>query len=461
MSGDRRRFLKALAPVVLFPWKGSSRGVPMTSDDTMHRTTGDASREGPDAHDWRSHFPVLGQDINGNRLAYFDTAATAQRPRQVTSAIVEFYERDNANPGRALHALARRADVDYEKARGIVARFINAADPLEIVFTRGTTEGLNLVASAWGGANLRAGDELLLTISEHASNMLPWQLAAKRAGAFVRYLDVDDQGRLRLDQLDRLIMDRTKVFAFAHVSNVLGRINPAKELCAFARRAGVLTVVDAAQSVPHFKVDVQDVGCDFLAFSGHKMMGPMGTGVLWGRRALLDAMCPYQSGSNMAHQVDLESAHYSQGALKFGAGTPNVSGAIGLAAAVQFIGAIGYDRLWQHEQDLSERFLARVLEIPGVRILGPQAPQERIGVFSFVVEGVSAQKVLASLDAKGIAIRAGDLASLPLLKRMGVSEALRASLYLYSTPDEVDRMADALYRVAAKGGRSPNHPVVT
>lgn len=432
----------------------------MTSGDAMGWMTSDPGRQGSDAHDWRSHFPILGQSINGNRLAYLDTAATSQRPNQVTKSIVEFYERDNANPGRTLHALARRADEDYEKARGIAARFINAPDPLEIIFTRGTTEGLNLVATSWGGANLKAGDEVLLTISEHASSMLPWQLAAKRAGAFVRYLEVDDQGHLRLDQLDRLITARTKVFAFTHVSNVLGRINPAKELCDAARRAGVVTIVDAAQSVPHFKVDVQDIGCDFLAFSGHKMMGPMGTGVLWGRRELLDAMQPYQAGSNMAHQVDIESAHYSQGALKFGAGTPNVSGPVGLAAAMQFITAIGYDRLWENEQNLIQHFLAYIPEISGVRILGPTVSSERIGVFSFVVAQVSAQEVVASLDAKGIAIRAGDLASLPLLKRMGVTEALRASLYLYSTTEEIDRLAAALHAMPRRTAASiPNFPI--
>jgi cysteine desulfurase / selenocysteine lyase len=240
----------------------------------------------------------------------------------------------------------------------------------------------------------------------------------------------------------------------------LGRINPAKELCSAARRAGVLTIVDAAQSVPHFKVDVRDIGCDFLAFSGHKMMGPMGIGVLWGRRDLLDAMQPYQAGSNMAHQIDIESAHYSQGALKFGAGTPNVSGPVGLAAAMQFITAIGYDRLWEHEQDLIQHFLARIPAIPGVRILGPKVPSERIGVFSFVVAQASAQEVVASLDAKGIAIRAGDLASLPLLKRMGVAEALRASLYLYSTTEEIDRLAAALHALPLRTAASIRHSPV-
>ncbi|MDP9203969.1 MAG: aminotransferase class V-fold PLP-dependent enzyme [Gemmatimonadota bacterium] len=394
--------------------------------------------------DWRSHFPTLAQEVNGFPLAYLDTAATAQRPTMVTKAVVDFYDRDNANPGRTLHTLARRADDDYESSRRTAAAFINAADPLEIIFTRGTTEGINLVATAWGGANLRAGDEVLLTVSEHASNMLPWQLAAKRAGATVRYLDIDDDGHLRLDQLDSLFTPRTRVFAFMHVSNVLGLINPARELCARSRRAGVITVVDAAQSVPHLRVDVQDMGCDFLAFSGHKMMGPMGTGVLWGRRALLDAMPAYQAGSNMAHEINLHSADYSPGALKFGAGTPNVSGAVGLAAAMRFIDSIGYDALREHEQTLTRYALSRLGELPGVRILGSTRTAERIGVLSFVMDGVQPQEVVSGVDAKGIAIRGGDLASLPLLMRLGVTRAARASIYLYTTVEEIDRLVDAV-----------------
>ena len=403
----------------------------------------------PAAGRWRSQFPVLRQRVNGYPLAYLDTAATAQRPEAVTRAVVDFYQRDNANPGRTLHSLARRADMDYEGAGETAARFINAADPLEVVFTRGTTEGINLLATAWGAANLRRGDEVLLTVAEHASNMLPWQLAADRAGAVVRYLDIDDEGgRFRLDQLDQLLTPRTRVFAFTHVSNVLGVVNPAKLLCARAREAGALVVVDAAQSVPHFQVDVQDMGCDFLVFSGHKMMGPMGTGVLWGRRQLLDAMPPYQAGSNMAHEVDIESRDYSAGALKFGAGTPNVSGAVGLAAAMRFLSGIGYDALWRHETALIRYALDRLAGIPGFRLLGPNAAVDRIALFSFVMNGVTPQEIVKRLDARGIAVRGGDLASLPLLERLRLTRAARASLYLYSTTGEIDRLAVALESVA-------------
>ncbi len=439
MGTSRRDFLKVLAPLMTLPASGQ-QGDGYIADILQGIGRLGASR----AADWRSRFPALAQQVNGYPLAYLDTAATAQRPTVVTKAVVDFYERDNANPGRSLHTLAKRADADYESARKTAATFINAADPLEIVFTRGTTEGINLVATAWGGANLRTGDEVLLTVSEHASNMLPWQLAARRAGATVRYLDIDDNGSLRLDQLDASLTPRTRVLSFMHVSNVLGLINPAREICARAREAGVITVVDAAQSVPHFKVDVREIGCDFLAFSGHKMMGPMGTGVLWGRRPLLDAMPPYQAGSNMAHAVGLDSADFSFGALKFGAGTPNVSGSVGLAAAMRFIDAVGYGALRDHEQLLTRHFLARLAELPRVRVLGSTVATERIGVFTFVVEGAQPLDVVAALDAKGIAIRGGDLAALPLLMRLGVKQAARASIYLYSTIEEVDRLVDGL-----------------
>jgi cysteine desulfurase/selenocysteine lyase len=387
--------------------------------------------------------------VNGHPLAYLDSAATTQRPVDVTLALAHFDEHVNANPGAALHTLARRAHQAGEEARQAVARLISAADPLEIVFTRGTTEAINLVATAWGGANLRPGDEVLLTVSEHASVMLPWQLAARKAGAEVRYLDVDDEGRLRLDQLDRLLTRRTRLFAFPHVSNVLGVINPARELCTRARQVGVLTLVDAAQSVPHVRLNVQELGCDFLAFSGHKMMGPMGIGVLWGRPELLEGMPPYQAGSNMAHDVGLESASCSAAALKFGAGTPNVSGAVGLAAAIRFLDDIGAGAQWEHEQALTRHALTCLREVPGLRILGPDTAEDHIPVFSFTLAGKSAAEILSVLDGGGVAIRAGDLASLPLLQRFGVERAARASLYLYSTIEEIDRLVECLHQIAS------------
>jgi len=318
---------------------------------------------------------------------------------------------------------------------------LNARGPEEIVWTRGTTEAINLVAASWGGANLGPGDEVLGTVSDHYSNLVPWQLAAKRSNATLRILDVGDDGRLRLDQLGAFLSKRTKLVTFPHVSNVLGRINPAKEICERAHRAGALVLVDAAQSVPHFPVDVQDLGCDFLALSGHKMCGPMGIGVLWARRELLDAMPPFQAGSNMAHDVEIGVApHFAEAGLKFEAGTPNVPGAVGLAAAITFLESLDRKALWAREQELTQYALSSLKKIKGLRIFGPTEPNERISVFSFVLENREPLEVAKTLDATGVAVRAGDLASLPLLKRMGVTAAVRASCYVYTTTEDIDRL---------------------
>jgi cysteine desulfurase/selenocysteine lyase len=401
----------------------------------------------PDA--WRAAFPALAQEINGKPLAYLDTAATALRPQPVIDAISNFYARDNANPGGALHTLARRANAAMENARATVASFIGASDPLEVVFTRGTTEGLNLVATAWGGANLNAGDEILIGMAEHSSNMLPWRYVAKATGAHLVYFGVDAEGHPRLDDIGARLTPRTRIVAFSHVSNVLGMINPAREICARVRAPGRIVVIDGAQSVPHFPVNVQELGCDFMAFSSHKMLGPMAVGVLWGRRELLDATAPYQVGSNMAHDVDLDGEHLSDGALKYSAGTPNASGPVGLAAAMTFIRSIGHAAITAHERRINQRMIERLGAIRGVRLLGARDPDRRVSVFSFTVEGKAPLDVVRAMDAEGIAIRAGDLASLPLLRHFGTQVAARASCYLYTSLDEVDRFADTLARVAA------------
>ncbi|HMC57339.1 MAG TPA: aminotransferase class V-fold PLP-dependent enzyme [Gemmatimonadaceae bacterium] len=398
--------------------------------------------------EWRRLFPALDQTVNGKPLVYLDSAATSLRPQPVIDALVAFYSGDNANPGATLHTLAQRANAAYEGARNTVAEFIGAADASEVLFTRGTTDGLNLVAASWGGANLKRGDEILIGIAEHASNMAPWQAVAAKTGAKVVYFDIEDSGDVDMDDFASKLSPRTRVVAFSHVSNVLGVINPARALCDRARASGRIVVVDGAQSVPHIPVNVREIGCDFLAFSSHKMLGPMGTGVLWGRRDLLDAMPPYQSGSNMAHDVDVDSMHPSEGALKFGAGTPNVAGAIGLAAAIRLIRAIGHDAIRRHEQEIARRMLARLSAIREVRVLGAVEAEKRIAVFSFTVAQRQPLDVLRMLDAQGIAIRAGDLASLPLLKRCGVERAARASCYLYTTEREVDAFADVLERIA-------------
>jgi len=394
--------------------------------------------------EWRKHFPALSQRVNGKPLVYLDTAATSLRPRPVIDAVSEFYAGDNANPGATLHTLAKRANERYEGARAVVAKFINAGSASEVVFTRGTTDAINLVAAAWGGANLKSGDRILIGRAEHASNMAPWQMIARRTGAEVHYFGFDDTGRPRLDEFRAGLTPRTRVVAFSHVSNVLGMINPVKEMCALAHAPGRIVLVDGAQSVPHVPVDVRDIGCDFLAFSSHKMLGPMGVGVLWGRRELLDAMPPYQGGSNMAHDVDIDSMNLSEGALKFGAGTPNVSGPVGLAAAITFIQSIGFNAIREHEQAITRRALARLGRVRGLRVLGSLAAADRVSVFSFALEGKTPAEVLAHADARGICMRAGDLAALPLLKGLGVTRAARASAYVYTTDAEVDALGDAL-----------------
>jgi cysteine desulfurase/selenocysteine lyase len=393
---------------------------------------------------WRGDFPALGQMVNGQPLTYLDSAATTQRPKAMLDALLGYYQHDNANPGAALHTLARRAFEHYEGARHTLAGFLNAQDPDEVVWVRGTTEGINLVASAWARPRLRPGDELLLTEAEHASNLLPWRLVAEQNGATVRYVEVDDEGRVRLDDLDRKLSERTRLLAFSHVSNVAGFINPAAQICARARAAGACVLIDAAQSAPHLPLDVQSLGCDFLVFSGHKMLGPMGVGVLWGRRERLEEMAPYQAGSNMAHEVDLTSQRLEHGARRYGAGTPNVSGAVGLAAAVEYLRSHDRVAIERHEARLTQYALDQLAQIPGLRILGPRSAPQRVPVFSFVLAGHSPAEVLQRLDACGIAIRAGDLAALPLLKRFGVTEAARASCYLYSETTDIERLAAAL-----------------
>jgi cysteine desulfurase/selenocysteine lyase len=396
---------------------------------------------------WRSDFPALDQTVNGQALAYLDSAATTQRPAAVLDALRDYYRHDNANPGSTLHALARRAHERYEGARRTVADFIHAADPDEVVWVRGTTEGINLVASAWARPRLRPGDELLLTVAEHASNLLPWRLVAEQTGATVRFVDVDDEGRVRMDDLERQLSERTRLVSFSHVSNVAGYVNPAAQICARARIAGARVLIDAAQSAPHVPLDVQELRCDFLVFSGHKMLGPMGAGVVWARRELLDEMAPYQAGSNMAHEVDLASQEFEHAARKFGAGTPNVSGSVGLAAAVQYLRSQDRATIERHEAHLTRYALDKLTEIKGLRLLGPRSAERRVPVFSFVLAGHSPAEILRHLDLRGIAIRAGDLAALPLLKRFGVTTAARASCYLYTQTSELDRLATAFHEL--------------
>jgi cysteine desulfurase/selenocysteine lyase len=394
----------------------------------------------------RGRFPTLMQEVNGRPLVYLDSAASSQKPTEVLEALDGYYRNDNANVHRGIHALSMRATDAYEGARARVARFIGANDPAELIWTRGTTEALNLVASSWGGANLREGDEVLLTVMEHHSNLVPWQLVAQRTGARLRFLDIDAEGRLELSQLDELITDRTRVVSLTHVSNALGTINPVREIARAAHAVGAIVVVDGAQSVPHLPVDVRELECDFLAFSGHKMCGPTGIGGLWGRRELLEAMPPFQGGGDMIDRVELECSTWAPLPHKFEAGTPHIAGAVGMGAAVDFLEAVGRERIAEHETMILAYALRRLAGVPDLTVLGPADPAERSGVISFTLGDVHPHDLATILDAEGIAIRAGHHCAQPLMRRLDLSATARASFYLYSTRADVDRLVEGLER---------------
>ena len=394
----------------------------------------------------RSDFPILGTSTeDGRPLIYLDNAATSQKPRVVIDALRHYYEHDNANVHRGLYDLSRRATEAYEAARARIARFINAPSSDEVVWVRGATEGINLVAHSWGGSNLKRGDEIVLTVLEHHSNIVPWQLIAERTGAVVRFVDIDEQGRIRLDELrDVLSSGNVRIVSVGHVSNAIGTIHPVQEIARLAHDAGALLVVDGAQGAPHVKVDVQALGCDFYALSGHKMCGPMGIGALWGRQDLLDAMPPYMGGGEMIDHVGTDGSTFKAAPHRFEAGTPNVAGAIGLAAAADYLEGIGHDALWSYEQDLTRYGLDKLGSTEGVTVFGPRAAQERTAVFSFALDGVHPHDVATIVDAEGVAVRAGHHCCQPLMRRLGVPATTRASCYLYNTPDEIDALANAL-----------------
>jgi len=398
----------------------------------------------PDIQRLRADFPLLDQTANGRPLAYLDNAATSQRPLSVIDAVNRFLLQDNANVHRGLYDLSRRATEAYENARVRVAKFINAPSPDEVIWVRGTTEAINLVASSWGGAHLKPGDEIILTVLEHHSNIVPWQIVAERTGAVIRWVDIDEQGRLLLEDYDRLLNERTKLVAVGHASNALGTINPVRTIVEKAHAVGALVLVDGAQAAPHLPVDVQSLGCDFYALSGHKMCGPMGIGLLWARRELLDAMPPYQGGGDMIESVTMECSTWAKVPHKFEAGTPNAAGAVGLAAACDYIDAIGHDALLAWEQELARHAMDTLSQVRGIRLFGPQSLEQRLAVFSFALEGVHPHDIATVLDAEGIAIRAGHHCAGPLMTRLGVAATTRASFYLYNTTEEIDRLASAL-----------------
>jgi cysteine desulfurase / selenocysteine lyase len=398
-----------------------------------------------EAVDWnriRADFPILAQEVNGHPLIYFDNAATTQKPRAVVDALRQYYEQNNANVHRGLHELSSRATEAYESARQRVASYLNAVSADEIVFTRGTTESINLVAQAWGGKFLRAGDVILLTEMEHHSNLVPWQLLAERTGARLRFVPVRGDGTLALDQLASLLTSEVKLFAFTHVSNSLGTINPVADLCRQARAAGVLTLVDAAQSAGHLPLDVQELGCDFLAFSGHKMCAPTGSGALYGRAEVLDAMPPWHGGGEMIVSVALEKSTFKKAPHRFEAGTPNIAGAIGLAAAIDYLEQIGRPRIFAHDSALAAYAAERLGELPGMRVLGPK--KERGALVGFVMEGVHPHDLTTFADQYGLALRGGHHCNQPLMRKFGLSGTTRASFYFYNTIAEIDRMIEIL-----------------
>ncbi len=397
--------------------------------------------------DWtalREDFPILRQQVRGHPLIYFDSAATSQKPRPVLEALRNFYERDNANVHRGLHTLSSRATDAYEKARRRVGEYIGASSPDEIIFTRGTTESINLVAQAWGGRFIRRGDVILLTVMEHHSNLVPWQLLAERAGAHLRFIPVQDDGTLDLDQLPSLLTPEVKLFGFTHISNSLGTINPVAQLCEQARAVGALTLVDAAQSAGHMPIDVSEWGCDFLAFSGHKMCGPTGIGVLYARAAILDSIPPWQGGGEMIVSVTLEKSTFKKPPHRFEAGTPNIAGAIGLAAAMDYIDAIGRAAIFEHDTRLARYAAERLAELPGTRILGPK--EERGALVGFVMDAAHPHDLTTFADQYGLAMRGGHHCNQPLMRRFGVPGTTRASFYFYNTMDEIDRMMEILQK---------------
>jgi len=390
----------------------------------------------------RKDFPIFERLVRGKPLVYLDSAATTQKPLSVIAATDEYYRSYNANVHRGIYAISEEATRRYEEARDKVATFINAREREGIIFTRNATESINLVASSWGRTNLRPGDEILLTYMEHHSNLIPWQLISQQTGARLRFIPLTPDGRLDLSNLSALLTDRTKLVAVTHVSNVLGTINPVVELARKAHEVGALILVDAAQSAPHLPIDVQAMDCDFMALSGHKMLGPTGIGVLYGKVNLLDAMPPYMGGGEMINEVQLEYATYRELPWKFEAGTPNIVGAIGLGAAIDYLSRLGMENVRTHEVSLVMYALEAMKNLNDIEVYGPV--QERGGVIAFNVKGIHSHDVATILDEEGIAIRAGHHCTQPLMRWLDVAATARASFYLYNTKEDVDRLIEGL-----------------
>ena len=398
-----------------------------------------------DVYKIRADFPILARKIQGKPLVYLDNAATTQKPQAVIDAMIRYYTDENSNIHRGVHLLSQQATESYEQARSTVQRFLNAGESLEIVFVRGATEGINLVAQTWGRANIGRGDEIVISAMEHHSNIVPWQILCEQQGANLRVAPVNDAGELIFDEFEKLLGRKTKLVAMAHVSNALGTVNPVRQIVEAARRVNARVLLDGAQAVPHMPVDVRAIDCDFYVFSGHKVYAPTGIGVLYGKQELLEAMPPYQGGGDMISSVTFEKTLYNRLPHKFEAGTPHVSGTIGLGAALDYVTSIGLDRIARHEKEVLAYGTRRLLEIPGLRLIG--TAREKEGILSFVLEGIHPHDVGTILDQEGIAIRTGHHCAQPLMERFGVPATARASLALYNTTEEMDALADGLQRV--------------
>ncbi|MED3724773.1 cysteine desulfurase [Priestia filamentosa] len=394
-------------------------------------------------HDIREQFPILHQEVNGNPLVYLDSAATSQKPLKVIEAVDKYYREYNSNVHRGVHTLGTRATDGYEGAREKVRKFINASSTEEVIFTRGTTTALNTIAASYGRANVGEGDEIVITYMEHHSNIIPWQQVAKATGATLKYIPLTDDGSLDLEEVRNTVTSNTKIVAVMHVSNVLGTINPVKEIARIAHENEAVMVVDGAQSAPHMKVDVQDLDCDFYAFSGHKMGGPTGIGVLYGKKALLEKMEPVEFGGEMIDFVNLYDSTWKELPWKFEGGTPIIAGAIGLGAAIDFLEDVGLDNIAAHEHKLAQYALEKLSTVEGITIYGPK---ERAGVVTFNLDEVHPHDVATVLDADGIAVRAGHHCAQPLMKYLNVSATARASFYLYNTEEEIDRFVSSLIK---------------
>ena len=412
----------------------------MAEEETVSRAVGDA-----EAERFKRDFPCLQQEAHGSPLVYLDSAATSQKPQAVIDAISRFYETSYSNVHRGAHLLSERATDAYEGARSRVARYINAADSREIVFVRGATEAINLVAASYGRANFGPGDEILLTEMEHHSNIVPWQLVAEQTGAQIKVVPITDDGELMMERFDELLGERTKMVGVTHVSNALGTVNPLKTIVEKAHAQGTPVLVDGCQAAPRVPVDVQDLDCDFYAFSGHKLYGPSGIGVLYGKRDLLEAMPPYQGGGEMIRRVTFEHTTYAGVPQKFEAGTPNIAGPVGLHAAIDYVSAIGMEALFAHERALLDYATEAINEVPGVRLIGT-AP-EKAGILSFVLEGIHPHDIGTVLDHQGVAVRTGHHCAQPVMDRFQVPATTRASFGLYNTRADVDAFIRGLYEV--------------